>query len=78
MLRLNVAAVGATFREVIDLGHPDSAFVTNVPGQSGQPGSPFYRNLVEPYGRGEYFPLAFTRPAVERNAASVYGPPTAS
>lgn len=64
-----VAAVGATFREVIDLGHPDSTFVTNVPGQSGQPGSPFYRNLVEPYGRGEYFPLAFTRPAVERNAA---------
>jgi len=64
-----VAAVGATFREVADLGHPDSTWVTNAPGQSGQPGSPFYRNLVEPYGRGEYFPLAFTRAAVERAAA---------
>ena len=64
-----VAAVGATFREIVDLGHPDSTYVTNVPGQSGQPGSPFYRNLVEPYGRGEYFPLAFTRAAVERTAA---------
>ena len=52
-----------------DLGHPDSTYVTNVPGQSGQPGSPFYRNLVEPFGRAEYFPLAFTRGAVERAAA---------
>jgi penicillin amidase len=64
-----VAAVGATYREIADLGHPDSTYVTNVPGQSGQPGSPFYKNLVEPYGRAEYFPLALTRPAVERVAA---------
>ncbi|MEO5568355.1 MAG: penicillin acylase family protein [Gemmatimonadaceae bacterium] len=64
-----VAAVGATFREVVDLGHADSTFVTNVPGQSGQPGSPFYSNLVEPFGRAEYFPLAFTRGAVERAKA---------
>ncbi|MES2521621.1 MAG: penicillin acylase family protein [Gemmatimonadota bacterium] len=64
-----VAAVGATFREIADLGHPDSTYVTNVPGQSGQPGSPFYSNLVEPYGRGDYFPLAFTRAAVDRVTA---------
>jgi len=64
-----VSAVGATYREIADLGHPDSTYVTNVPGQSGQPGSPFYRNLVEPFGRAEYFPLAFTRGAVERAAA---------
>jgi penicillin amidase len=64
-----VAAVGATYREIADLGHPDSTYVTNVPGQSGQPGSPFYRNLVEPFGRAEYFPLALTRGAVDRVAA---------
>ncbi len=64
-----VAAVGATFREVIDMGKLDSTLVTNVPGQSGQPGSPFYQNLVESYGRGEYFPLAFSRAAVDRVAA---------
>jgi penicillin amidase len=40
-----------------------------VPGQSGQPGSPFYDNLVATFGRGEYFPLAFTRAAVDQNAA---------
>jgi penicillin amidase len=66
-----VAAVGATYREIIDMGDLDGALATNVPGQSGQPGSPFYRSLVEGYGRGEYFRMAFTRGAVERGKAYV-------
>jgi penicillin amidase len=64
-----VAAVGATYRQVIDMSDFDASLATNVPGQSGQPYSPFYQNLVESYGRGEYFPLAFSRAAVERAAA---------
>lgn len=64
-----VAAVGATYRQVIDLGNLDASMATNVPGQSGQPGSPFYANLVEGYGRAEYFPLSYSRAAVERAAA---------
>jgi penicillin amidase len=64
-----VAAVGATYREIIDMGDLDASVATNVPGQSGQPGSPFYANLVESYGRGEYFPLAYSRAAVDRAAA---------
>ena len=63
-----VAAVGATFREIIDLGDLDGSMVTNMPGQSAQPGSPFYSNLVESYGRGEYFPLVYSREAVEEAA----------
>ena len=61
-----VAAVGATYRQVIDMNALDASVATNAPGQSGQPGSPFYRNLVDAYGRGEYFPLAYSRSAVER------------
>ena len=64
-----VAAVGATYRQIIDITEPDSSVATNAPGQSGQPGSPFYSNLAEMYGRGEYFPLAYSRGAVERAAA---------
>ena len=64
-----VAATGATYREVIDFADLDGSLATNVPGQSGQPGSPFYANLAESFGRGEYFPLSFSRAAVERNAA---------
>ena len=63
-----VAAVGATYRQIIDITEPDSSVATNAPGQSGQPESPFYGNLVEMYGRGEYFPLAYSRGAVERHA----------
>lgn len=64
-----VAAVGATYREIMDMNHLDRSVATNVPGQSGQPFSPFYANLVESYGRAEYFPLVFSRAAVERDAA---------
>lgn len=64
-----VAATGATYRQVIDFSNLDASLATNVPGQSGQPGSPFYSNLADSFGRGEYFPLSFSRAAVERNAA---------
>jgi penicillin amidase len=64
-----VAAPGATYRQIIDFANIDESAATNVPGQSAQPGSPFYANLVESYGRGEYFPLSFHRPAVDRHAA---------
>jgi penicillin amidase len=64
-----VAAVGATYREIIDINDPDASLATNVPGQSGQPFSPFYQNLVDSYGRGEYFRLLYTRGAVEKAAA---------
>ena len=63
-----VAAVGATYREIIDMGDLDGAMSTNVPGQSGQPGSPYYKNLVDGFGKGEYFPLAFSRAAVNKVA----------
>ncbi|MEX2177379.1 MAG: penicillin acylase family protein [Gemmatimonadaceae bacterium] len=64
-----VAAVGATYRQVIDMNDLDASMATNVPGQSGQPFSPFYRNLVDSFGRGEYFPMVFSRAAVEQAAA---------
>jgi penicillin amidase len=64
-----VAATGATYRQVIDFADLDASVATNVPGQSAQPGSPFYANLVESFGRGEYFPLSYTRAAVQRHAA---------
>ena len=63
-----VAAVGATYREIIDMGDLDGAMSTNVPGQSAQPGSPYYKNLVDGFGKGEYFPLAFSRAAVNKVA----------
>lgn len=64
----SVNATGANFRRIIDLSDPTRTMATNAPGQSAQPGSPFYGNLAERLGNGEYFPLLWTREAVEAEA----------
>ena len=52
---------GATYRHVLDLADWDRGMATSAPGQSGQPGSPHYADLLPLWGKGEYFPLAFSR-----------------
>ena len=64
-----VAADGASFREILDVADWDRSIVTNAPGQSGQPGSPYYGNLLPLWADNRYFPLAFSRKAVDRHAA---------
>jgi penicillin amidase len=56
---------GASFREILDLADWDNSVATSVPGQSAQPGSPFYDNLLALWGAGKYFPLAYSRARVE-------------
>jgi penicillin G amidase len=60
-----IAATGATFRQIIDFSDLDGSRATSTPGQSMQPGSPFYGNLLPLWGEDEFFPLLFTREAVE-------------
>ena len=59
---------GASYREIFDLENWDDSLAVNTPGQSGQPGSPHYSNLLPLWQRGQYFPLAYSRPAVEKQA----------
>ena len=42
--------------------------MVNTPGQSGDPASAHYRDLAPIWAKGEYFPLVYSRSAVERNA----------
>ncbi|HET9371989.1 MAG TPA: penicillin acylase family protein, partial [Vicinamibacterales bacterium] len=63
-----VAADGASYREIFDVSNWDNSIVTNVPGQSGQPGSPFYDNLLPLWRDNIYFPLVFSRARVEQEA----------
>lgn len=60
--------VGATFREVIDVGDWDRSVATSAPGQSGQPGSPHFRDLAKLWGDERYFPLPYSDSAVSANA----------
>ena len=65
-----VAADGASYREILDVADWDRSIVTNTPGQSGQPGSRFYGNLLPLWADDQYFPLAFAKQAVEKHAAT--------
>jgi penicillin amidase len=58
---------GASWRMVIDVGNWDAARATSVPGQSGDPRSPFFANLLESWATDGAFPLLYTREAVEEN-----------
>ncbi|MBV8828179.1 MAG: penicillin acylase family protein [Acidobacteriaceae bacterium] len=61
-------AFGASYREVIDVSDWDRSEMTNAPGESGVPGNKHYSDLVEPWAKGEYHPMPFSRTAVERAA----------
>ena len=63
-----VAADGASFREILDVSNWDRSIATNTPGQSGQPGSPFYGNLLPLWANDEYFPLLFSTSAIDAHA----------
>lgn len=61
----NIQSSGASFRMIVNTGDWDAAVGTNGPGQSGNPESPFYRNLFEPWAKDEYFPVYYSREKVE-------------
>ena len=58
-------ASGASFRQVIDVGDWDRSLVINNPGQSGDPSSPHYRDLIGRWADGRAVPLLFSRDRVE-------------
>lgn len=56
---------GATFRIIVDLNDWDQSVGMNAPGQSGDPSSPYYRNLYEQWAADGFFPLYYSREKVE-------------
>ncbi|MFN7131200.1 MAG: penicillin acylase family protein, partial [Myxococcales bacterium] len=58
--------LGAAYRQIFDLADWDTGRVVLAGGQSGNPLSPRYKDHVERWLNGAYFPLPFSRGAVER------------
>jgi penicillin amidase len=56
---------GASWREILDVGNWDRSVITNVPGESGDPASKHYGDLLQDWANGRYHPLPFSRKAVE-------------
>jgi penicillin amidase len=62
-------ASGASYRHILDLADWDRSVFTSTPGQSGQPGSPHYDDLLPLWSEGKYAPLPYSREAVEKHTA---------
>ena len=56
---------GASYREIFDLADWDNSVAINVPGQSGEPGSKHYDDLLPLWSAGQYFPLRYSKGAVD-------------
>ncbi len=56
---------GASYRHVVDLADWDRSTMTNVPGESGNPASSHYADLIDDWAAGRYHPMPFSRKAVE-------------
>jgi penicillin amidase len=60
---------GASYRQLFDLADWDKGLATSTPGQSGQPGSPHYDDLLPLWAEAQYFPLAYSRKRVDEVTA---------
>ncbi|MEP6884178.1 MAG: penicillin acylase family protein [Gammaproteobacteria bacterium] len=58
---------GASYRQIVDLANWDNSRAINVPGQSGQPVSKHFDDLLPLWSEGQYFPLVYSKGAVDRN-----------
>jgi penicillin amidase len=68
--RTFVQRAGASFRQILDLSDWDNSVAINVPGQSGQPQSRNYGDLLPLWAEGRYFPMLFSRQKIQQNAAA--------
>ncbi len=60
---------GASFRIIIDTGDWDRGVGMNTPGQSGDPDSPFYRNLFDDWANDQFHPVFYSRDKIEAATA---------
>lgn len=57
---------GASFRIVVDTGDWETTIGINTPGQSGNPDSPFYKDLFPKWANDQFFVVPFGKEQVEK------------
>ena len=57
-----------SYRQIVDMGDLSRSLVSFPAGQSGQLSSPHYADLAEPWVRGKYIPMLWTREQIEAAA----------
>jgi len=61
------AVMGSSFRIAMDVGEWDQSRVINSPGQSGDPRSRHYADLLPLWAQDDSFPLLYSREAIEQS-----------
>jgi penicillin amidase len=61
-------AVIPSWRQIADLADPDASVGTHTVGQSGNPASPHFADLLPLWSAGEYHPIPLSRDRVEEIA----------
>ncbi|KAF0238975.1 MAG: penicillin [Chitinophagaceae bacterium] len=56
---------GASFRLLVDTENWDKTLMINTPGQSGNPSSPYYKNLFELWATDQYFPSYYSKEKIK-------------
>ncbi|TFV93288.1 penicillin acylase family protein [Algoriphagus kandeliae] len=60
---------GASFRIVVDTGDWENTIGINTPGQSGNPESPFYKNLFPIWANDEFVGIPFSKEKIQSKKA---------
>jgi penicillin amidase len=63
IVNANSGRHGASWRMIVELGSPVKAWVVYPGGQSGNPGSPHYANMISNWQNGQYYPALFLQEA---------------
>lgn len=61
--------VGSSFRMNLDVGNWDECVAINMPGQSGNPSSKHFDDLLPLWSSDDVFPLLFSREAIEESVS---------
>jgi penicillin amidase len=69
-LPFGLVRTSATYRQVLDVGDWDRSTAVLSTGQSGQPSSPHYADMIDLWREGEQHPMLWTRLAVDAEAAA--------
>ena len=67
VLNATRGAFGPSWRMVVELGDEIKAWGVYPAGQSGNPGSPYYDNMIDYWAKGKYYELLFMKNAQQES-----------
>ncbi len=59
--------VSPSYRQIVNLGDLGQSLAMHAPGQSGHLGSPHYRDMIQPWLNGGYFPMSWDWTEIARS-----------